>query len=1091
MKRTLCLLALNCYLGFCFHLNQTFAQMPGPPIIDTPLTTSKTYFYNGEIIVPYSNGHVNVTNNAAVNILSTTEVTLLPGFTASVDSGCVEFLAGVGECPVISINSNKNNVSCAGGTDGSIIVTAEGGTPPYLYSWSPKQGATRAMYNLYAGTYTVIATDNSGCSATSQFQISEPPILISNITTTKSVCHQSNGAAFISTTGGSGNYSYLWSRNGENTPWLNDLSAGTYSISVFDTNGCSNKINVYISDSNASVPSNSITSEIKCFGGNDGSVLFTLPLGYPEPVWPECGLPEKLSAGTYQVQTVDSIGCIFYSEIIINQPEPIEIEFEITKSTCGNFNGSVLAKVTGGTGTYLYSWSSGDADSLLINRKSMQDTLIVTDENGCVNSRIVQLDDEDGPDISVTTTSASCTDFPNGALTIIAENGTAPFTYFGPHGFSNINSINGLNAGIYNVFVIDANGCKSSKQATVLQPEPINVTFDLNRPAFDSTKDGEIMLYCIGGTTPYSYNWEFGGFSSEVKNLLSGNYKVTITDFNNCSISTTIKLTPRSAVKSSCADNVPYDQMAIDNLMTQCQCDPTSHYPNLDLVRDFGANGTDSQSDEIAFEAANSFIQSTNNCTTEVTLTIPYGIYYVGRQVLGSSIPLNPYNLSHFQYLAGRDVFCFDHCKNISIIGVPDQTTGELPKIIFQPCLKYGYFDPVSGNRLVPCPSDSCIFSPTYGRTHYSATPGSFIFLIHSRFILLKNLDVNGSNDYLSIGGGSFISTYQNIQLGADGIDINHSDSIQIINSNFHNFGRDGISIFSEGSPHANYRAKVYLWNSKFNWNCRMGFSWTQGKEVHAYHTEFNYNGFGTFGGSPMRAGVDLEYEGGPYMGHGAFAYCDFLYNSATGLQSNSDPRGEDYSFYKCTFIGNSNGYSHNPAAKKMKFNCCNFYGESANYYDSYWTGGILNDDNLEFRFCNFNEEFTDPITNSVKAITSYSNGNCTGSTDHPPLISTFASSRVSFLNCTIRTGFYNKWGSFIGRTPEENYIKFQNTSFINTGMDQSDASNYKLAYFTKSDFLRNGNSTYTPSSTSAIGCSCNHPVSAPHFFGPFKSRIS
>ncbi|MBL0267104.1 MAG: hypothetical protein IPP99_00050 [Chitinophagaceae bacterium] len=101
MQKIIRFLVAFILLGFCLHNNQVFAQLPSAPIIDTPLTTSKTYFYNGEIIVPYSSGHVSVTNNSSVNILSTTEVNLLPGFTASTDSGCTQFVAGIQECPTI------------------------------------------------------------------------------------------------------------------------------------------------------------------------------------------------------------------------------------------------------------------------------------------------------------------------------------------------------------------------------------------------------------------------------------------------------------------------------------------------------------------------------------------------------------------------------------------------------------------------------------------------------------------------------------------------------------------------------------------------------------------------------------------------------------------------------------------------------------------------------------------------------------------------------------------------------------------------------------------------------------------------------
>ncbi|MBL4709105.1 MAG: T9SS type A sorting domain-containing protein, partial [Flavobacteriales bacterium] len=144
--------------------------------------------------------------------------------------------------------SSSTNVGCNGGSTGSATVGASGGTAPYTYLWS-NAGTTTTNANLSAGTYTVTLSDANGCSSTSSAILTEPTALSASISSTTNVsCNGGgNGSATVATSGGTAPYSYLWS-NGDTTATNTNLSAGTYTVTLSDANGCSSTSSAIITE---------------------------------------------------------------------------------------------------------------------------------------------------------------------------------------------------------------------------------------------------------------------------------------------------------------------------------------------------------------------------------------------------------------------------------------------------------------------------------------------------------------------------------------------------------------------------------------------------------------------------------------------------------------------------------------------------------------------------------------------------------------------------------------------------------------------------------------------------------------------------
>ena len=145
----------------------------------------------------------------------------------------------VNEPSLLNLESTVADVTCAGGDNGSIVVTVTGGFAPYLYDWTNHSNSA-VNANLEAGTYSLTITDHNGCVGSQTFIVDEPnfPLIVNANITDASAISAADGAIDITTTGGTSPYSYQWS-TGATTADLTDLAAGAYLITVTDVNDCS------------------------------------------------------------------------------------------------------------------------------------------------------------------------------------------------------------------------------------------------------------------------------------------------------------------------------------------------------------------------------------------------------------------------------------------------------------------------------------------------------------------------------------------------------------------------------------------------------------------------------------------------------------------------------------------------------------------------------------------------------------------------------------------------------------------------------------------------------------------------------------
>lgn len=446
--------------------------------------------------------------------------------------------------PVLTVTANISNVSCAGGSDGSITATAGGGTSPYTYLWSPVNQTSATATGLSAGTYTVAVTDSQGCVVNGIFTVTQPtPLSVTVAPSAVSCFGGSNGGATATVSGGTPVYTYSWSPSGGSTATASGLSAGTYTVLVTDSKGCVFTQTTTITQPTALSATTSVTNET-CDYLNNGTASVNVSGG--TPAYTYTWQPGNLNgssiggqaAGTYTVTIKDSKGCLLTVTAIINQPPPLAITFtnQVNVSCFGGNNGSITGIASGGTPNYIYTWSPGNINGATINNLAAGTyTLTITDANGCTKQSTVTITQPAAPvSVAVSSTPSTCHGGSNGSVSATGSGGTGPYSYSWMPGNMSGTPVNNLPAGTYTVTATDSKGCAQTNTVAVTQPPSITITTsEINSTCGNS--NGQASASASGGSGPYTYTWMPGAVvSSTITGVPSGSYTVNVTDANGC-----------------------------------------------------------------------------------------------------------------------------------------------------------------------------------------------------------------------------------------------------------------------------------------------------------------------------------------------------------------------------------------------------------------------------------------------------------------------------------------------------------------------------------------------------------------------------
>lgn len=343
---------------------------------------------------------------------TTKDLSFIPAGTYSVtitDAACSKtFSFQVGQPAPLSVSLTPSllvfgqNISCAGGHDGSIASTTTGGTGPYTVAWTGPGGFTSILPdigNLGEGTYTVTVTDAKGCTATTGTTLLASAPMAAAITGSSNVAcaNDGSGSASVAVSGGMPTYSYAWNTTPvQTTATATGLAPGTYQVTATDQYGCRAVQSVSITGPLMALATQLASlTPVSCAGAGGGQATISVSGGTPAYTVAWNTVPAQagytatgLAGGTYTATVTDANGCQTARQVAIAEPaSPLTLAATAQQhiACAGQSTGSATVAAAGGTAPYAYTWNTAPAHNgaSITGLAAGTYTVTATDAKGC------------------------------------------------------------------------------------------------------------------------------------------------------------------------------------------------------------------------------------------------------------------------------------------------------------------------------------------------------------------------------------------------------------------------------------------------------------------------------------------------------------------------------------------------------------------------------------------------------------------------------------------------------------------------------------------------------------------------------------
>ena len=448
--------------------------------------------------------------------------------------------------------------SCFDSNNGSITITAtNGGTPPYIESWN----TALPLDQLPNGSYTVSITDVNNCPAVFTQVLNTTQVIVNLVSKQDIGCGgAAKGSITVAAAGGTPTYDYDWGISGQTSTTITGLDPGTYTVTVSDSEGCTDTLSATIVVVSGVLITGFDTVSILC--NNQATGLITVKTNIPAGVsisnynWKGPSATANLAtinnlvSGTYFITITDTNGCTATDSVFISQPTPIVVtdSLKITPSCPGSKNGSLGVTVTGGTPSYIYTWSSNNIPgglSVISGLGAGVYKVSITDSNNCP-ATVQTLTLEDVPKIIVSFSNIISPLCFNGPCTgsVIANavysdgsNGSFNFKWESGETDNNtdISGATSLCAGWQSITITDSQ-CGIVDSVFVPAAEEIIVTIaEVVNVSCSGGSDGSAELSVSGGSPNYFFQWSSGAANTaKIINLPASSYVATVSDSKGC-----------------------------------------------------------------------------------------------------------------------------------------------------------------------------------------------------------------------------------------------------------------------------------------------------------------------------------------------------------------------------------------------------------------------------------------------------------------------------------------------------------------------------------------------------------------------------
>jgi uncharacterized repeat protein (TIGR01451 family) len=418
----------------------------------------------------------------------------------------------------------------------TLYAFVSGGSQPYFYTWS-NGASTSFVQGIQPGVYSVTVTSALGCVGTASYTVvNTAPLQLSGNATPES-CGNRNGAINITVIGGSGNFQYSWYLGNTfigNTQDIDSLQAGFYQVYISDlVNGCFTQGSFQVANNGGGAVTTNSTPE-SCTQGNGTATAVITGFTNPTYLWNNGGTTATitgLSTGYYGV-TVSDANCSSSAYVYVGNTS----NFWLYLWGMGCPVDSLQAYISGGQAPYTYLWSTGSSTvtqnqlQYLTTNGPGNYSLTVTDASGCTQVASYNI----GTPITATYTvqNASCAGN-DGAINVTASGGTGSLFYYWSNG-AQTEDLSGLNAGIYNLSILDSSQCSYNIDSIVVGGGGNLTIQPIINSANCADSLGSIYLTYGGTPFPFTFLWNNGATTHYQNNLGSGWYGVTITSSNGC-----------------------------------------------------------------------------------------------------------------------------------------------------------------------------------------------------------------------------------------------------------------------------------------------------------------------------------------------------------------------------------------------------------------------------------------------------------------------------------------------------------------------------------------------------------------------------
>jgi len=428
---------------------------------------------------------------------------------------------------LVTAIGSVTNVACSGQFNGAAQMLTNGGTPNYSYLWLPTSQTNSVLTGVGTGVYSCTVTDANGCVSSKTVNISQPnPLLITTNTVIPNNCNGfATGQINTSITGGTPTYTLTWTPAQPANPTITNLIAGTYSLAIIDTKGCTTNSVYTLTDPPAMVIQTTLATQATC-GNSNGTASVNITGGTPNysynwntPTPQLSPGASNLPPGNWVLTTTDAKGCVITATIPVTAAPLATVTAASTNILCNNQSNGSATITANGVNNFSYNWSPSGLTSAIVNGLGAAvHSATITDGNGCKSYTTVVISEPSVLTLNTSTPQIIC----YGAFAQLfgqASGGTVPYTYTLTDLSSNTSTStttpNGINATPtlssttqYTVSVLDANGCAAGPYTILVNVRPRLLASGNTYTVCDKEKvvlTPNITLAGNGG--PYFYSW--------------------------------------------------------------------------------------------------------------------------------------------------------------------------------------------------------------------------------------------------------------------------------------------------------------------------------------------------------------------------------------------------------------------------------------------------------------------------------------------------------------------------------------------------------------------------------------------------------